>query len=243
MTIGMSASIISCILSIDRISMESSKNNSIMLAHMVNDGVENQFIKPIMVSKTVANDYSLKTYIKASEKGKEQKVEQKIATYLKSIKNGFGYENVFAVSDRSKAYYTCKGINKYVDPHKNSHDVWYQEFVQGRKGSDLDVDTDETNDGQLSVLVNTRIKDEHGNYLGVCGVGVKMSAIQSILREYEKKYNIKIDLIDKTGLIQIDSSTSYIEKEYLPHTYLRYVNSEEFYYQDRRNYPYPRELS
>ena len=52
MTINMSASIISCLVSIDRISNKNSQSNSILIAHMINSGIENEFIKPIMVAET-----------------------------------------------------------------------------------------------------------------------------------------------------------------------------------------------
>ena len=68
MTISMSASIFSCILSIQRISSENSESDSIVLAHMVSDGIEREFIKPIIVSKTMSNDYTLKQYIKLGQK-------------------------------------------------------------------------------------------------------------------------------------------------------------------------------
>ena len=52
------------------------------------------------------------------------------------------------------------------------------------------------------------------------------------MRQYEEKYSVKIDLIDKTGLIQVDSDTSRIEREYLDHSYLQNVTSDEFYFEE-----------
>ena len=39
-------------------------------------------------------------------------------------------------------------------------------------------------------FVNARIEDENNNFLGVCGVSVRMAELQDILGKYEEKYNI-----------------------------------------------------
>ena len=231
MTLSMSASVFSCILSIQRISAENSENDSMLLAHMVSDSMECEFIKPIVVAETMSNDYSLKQYMKRSGDASPEAVEDKVAAYLDSIKNGFGYQMVFAVCDQSGAYYTYDGISKYVDPENDPHDIWYQMFLERNQSYDLDVDTDEANQWALSVFVNQEVLDENGELLGVCGVGVEMKELQRLLKRYEIKYNLKIDLIDKEGLIQVDSDATRIERDYMDHSYLKNVGSDEFLYE------------
>lgn len=231
MTISMSASMISCIISIDRISSKNSKSNSMLIAHMVSERIEGEFIKPVIVAETMANDYSLKEYMKRGGEEFAESVEEEMATYLESIRDGFGYQMVFAVSDLSKAYYTYNGISKYVDPENDEHDIWYRSFWEEGRHYDLDVDTDEASHWKLSVFINTEILDEDGKALGVCGVGVEMTALQEILRQYEQEYDIKINLIDHTGLIQVDSVEERIERDYLELD-LDKVGSDEFYYED-----------
>lgn len=231
MTISMSASIFSCIVSIQRISSENSKSDSMLLAHMVSDNIECEFIKPIVVSETMSNDYSLKQYMKRSGTVSPESVEDKIAAYLNSIKNGFGYQMVYAVCDQSGAYYTYDGISKYVDPENDPHDIWYKMFLERNQAYDLDVDTDEANQWALSVFVNYEVLDENGNLLGVCGIGIEMKELQRLLKSYETKYNLKIDLIDKDGLIQVDSDEARIERDYMDHSDLKNVGSDEFVYE------------
>ena len=154
MTISMSASIFSCILSIQRISSENSERDSMLLAHMVSDSIEREFIRPIIVSKTMSNDYTLKQYIKLGQKTSPKSVEDKVAVYLNSIKTGFDYQMVFAVCDQSGAFYTYGGISKYVDIDHDPHDIWYKDFLESKKDYNLNVDTDEANQWALSVFVN-----------------------------------------------------------------------------------------
>lgn len=231
MALSMSASVVSCIISIERISVNNSESNSKIIAHMVDSGIQNEFLRPIMVSETMSKDYSLKEFMKESNNNSPESVEEEVASYLDSIRTGFGYNMVFAVCDASRAYYTYNGISKFVDIENDEHDIWYKNYLEERKHYDLDVDTDEANNWDVSVFVNTEIKDENGRYLGACGVAVEMVELQELLRNYEETYNLKIDLINADGLIQVDSDGQRIERDYLDNTYLKNVGSNEFTYE------------
>lgn len=231
MTISMSAAMISCIISINRISNQNAESNSMLLAHMINDNIEKEFIKPIMVAETMSNDYSLKEYMKRSGEDSPEKVEEQVAAYLDSIRTGFGYQMVFAVCDASKTYYDYNGIGKMIDMERDSRDIWYKQFLEKGKHYELDVDTDEASQWELSVFVNTEIRDENGNFLGVCGVGIEMSELQKLFLQFEDEYDAKVMLIDETGLIQVASDAKQIERDYVDISYLDKVTSDEFYYE------------
>ena len=231
MTISMSASVFSCILSIQRMSSENSEGDSMLLAHMVSESVEREFIEPIVVSRTMSNDYTLLQYMKLGQKTSPASVEDKISIYLDSIRNGFDYQMVFAVCDQSGAFYTYNGISKYVDVEQDPHDIWYKEFLESNKTFNLNVDTDEANQWTLSVFVNHEILDENGDLLGVCGVGVEMKDLQRFLKRYEIKYNLRISLIDQDGRIQVASDAARIERDHLQISGLDQIGSDEFVYE------------
>ena len=231
MTIIMSASVFSCILSIQRMSSENSEGDSMLLAHMVSESVEREFIEPIVVSRTMSNDYTLLQYMKLGQKTSPASVEDKISIYLDSIRNGFDYQMVFAVCDQSGAFYTYNGISKYVDVEQDPHDIWYKEFLESNKTFNLNVDTDEANQWILSVFVNHEILDENGDLLGVCGVGVEMKDLQRFLKRYEIKYNLRISLIDQDGRIQVASDAARIERDHLQISGLDQIGSDEFVYE------------
>ncbi len=232
MTISMSAAIVSCIISINKISEENSESNSMLIAHMVNNGIENEFIRSIVVSETMSNDYSLKEYMKRSTSEPQDEVEAEITAYLDSIRNGFGYQMVYAVCDASRAYYTYDGIGKYIDIENDENDLWYKRFLEEGKHYDLEVDTDEASNWELSVFINTEITDEKGNFLGVCGVGMEMTGLQDILKQYEEEYNLKINLIDEKGIIQIDTDGKRIGQEFEDSQLLEKADSSDFYYEE-----------
>lgn len=232
MTISMSASIISCIVSIQRISEKNSESNSMIIAHMISDGVEKEFLKPITVAETMSNDFNLKEYMKKGDEESPELVEKEVASYLDSIRTGLDYQMVFTVCGKSKAYFTYDGISRYVDTENGVKDIWYKEFLEKGEPYELNVDNDKDNNWELSVFVNYRINDEDGNYIGVCGAGVEMTHLQDIIKRYEDNFHVKIDLVDKNGLIQVDSDINRIEEDYIDADYFENVGSEDFYYED-----------
>ena len=207
------------------------ENDSRVVAALVRNAIENSFLRPITVAETISKDANTKELLRYSSETEAVKAEAEASEYLESLRDGFGYSIVFAVSDCSKAYYTCNGISKFVDPENDEHDIWYKLFVESGKKYDLDVDTDEAANWSLSVFVNSAVYDDNNEFLGVCGVGVDMTELQSMLERYERIYDVKINLIDYTGLIQVDTDITKIENDYIEVENLNELSDGEVYYE------------
>lgn len=231
MLLSMSASIIACGNVIQRVTKENSQMQSNTIAQMVSATIENEFIKPIIVSQTISQDINIRSYISGSTREEAEAVKDDMTAQLVSIGNEFGYQMVFVVSDITRAYYTYNGISKYLDVENDSHDIWYKEYIESGKRYIVNVDTDEDNNWDLSVFINYGILDEEGNILGACGAGVNMNELVSLILEFEEEYDIKINLINHDGLILVDSDGSRIETEYLDNSYFDRVTASDFYYQ------------
>lgn len=192
---------------------------------MISGAVENSFMRPITVSETMSKDFIMKKILNVNTREEAKATEQEGIEYLNSIRNGFGYSMVFAVNDASKAYYTCDGISKYIEPETNDQDIWYKVFMERDTDKPylLDVDIDQVNNWALSVFVNTAVYDDHGRYIGLCGVGVDMTELQRLLERYERIYDVKIALINSEGLVQVDTDAVNIENSYIK------IDSPEFY--------------
>lgn len=173
--------------------------------------IENSITKPIFVGQTMANDLFLKGWL-ADENpdGSDAGQIEVMTRYLSNYSKKYGYDSVTLISAKSNIYYHQEGINKVVSLG-DSHDVWYYDFIGSEKTYDLDVDIDEANDGKLTVFTNCRIEDDNGALLGVIGIGIKMSSLQTMLAQYEEEYELKAFLINEDGLVQIDSIAENIE--------------------------------
>ena len=227
MVVSITTTMVSCIISIRKFSSEISVRNSQIIAHIVNDHLENLFLRPITVTETMSKDSNLQNNIRSSENGDEKAAEQ-VSTYLESIRSGFGYQMVYLVCEQSKAYYTYNGFIKTVDPETDSADFWYRDFVASGQKYALQVDTDEANNWELSVFINNAVLDESGQLLGVCGVGLTMTELLEQLREFEEKYDIHICLLDQSGKILIDTNSSLVGMPCLSPERLESVSSDAF---------------
>ena len=85
------------------------------------------------------------------------------------------------------------------------------------------------------MFINYGIFDTNGDILGVCGVGVDMNDLVDILARFEEEYNIKVDLVNHDGLIQVDTDVSSIETDYLDNSYFGNISDDDFYYQLSEN--------
>ena len=205
---------------------------------MISGAIENSFLRPITVSETMSKNLIMYKILNVNTKDEAKSVEQEASEYLASIRNGFGYSMVFAVNDASKAYYTCDGISKYIAPETNDQDIWYKVFMERDTDKPylLDVDIDQVNNWALSVFVNTAVYDEHGRYIGLCGVGVDMTELQRLLERYERIYDVRINLINSEGLIQVDTDAANIENAYIKIDSPELYSDGECYYEVGSNF-------
>jgi len=201
-----------------------------VLASKIYDSINNKLSEPIIVAQTMASDYYLIEPLRGDD-FPEEEMEETLVSYLRTLSGNMGYNSAFIVSENSRTYYTQKGFNKIVSPDTDAHDIWYSLFVDSGKKYDFDVDTDEVHDNVWTVFVNCRIEDTDGSLLGVCGVSVVMTELQNMLCAYEEEYDIKINLVNQEGLVQVDTDMINIENAVLDTAALDEENPEEYVYQ------------
>lgn len=170
--------------------------------------LEEDITRPIAMSQIMAGNTFLKQWLKDYAKGSID--ETQLVGYLKNIQETISADTVFVVSEATGNYYTNNGFNKTISK-EDAHDVWYYIFKESGLSYDLDVDVDEVHDKRWTIFINTRIEDENGNLLGVGGIGVRMDEVQKAFIKYEKENNVKINLVNAEGVVQVDANSEYIE--------------------------------
>lgn len=166
-------------------------------------------MKPILVSSSMANDTFLQDWAKDGEQDSSI-----ISKYLSEIKNKYGFISTFFVSASTDIYYSHKGVLKKIGP-RDPHDVWYYAFTRTGQEYDLDVDTNEAEDGKLTIFVNFRVEDHEGKLLGVTGVGINMDQAVDLLAQSRSQYGRNVYLVDQDGLIQVHPDRKFIEQFYI----------------------------
>ena len=234
-TVSFLLAIIVSIYSLAKLARENTKEIDKMLAYRIYDTISSSLNEPIVVAKTMSCDDFLADFLKNEDGMSEDEAVGIMQGYLGSLKSGLEYDSAFLVSEGTRRYYTYGGLNKIVDPENDPHDIWYSLFVEKDKPYDLDVDSDEVNQGQWTVFVNSRIEDEDGKLLGVCGVGMQMINLQELFLASEQEYGVKINFVDKKGLVQVDTDDINIENAWLNEEVLGQEKTDEYAYQTTEN--------
>lgn len=184
----------------------------------ISDSIDSAMTKPVMVSKTMANDEFLKTWLTSEPQnaGDDAYIKQ-LYGYLKAYQKKYNYTTVFCVSAQTGNYYYQDGLNKKISPG-DPHDVWYYNFVSSGHESDLEVDTDQANHNDVAVFVNFRVMGDDGRLLGVIGVALKASFIQDTIRAYEKDYNLSVYIVNEGGSPNSFKGTAdiFVNRDKLP---------------------------
>ncbi|MCR5177187.1 MAG: response regulator [Anaerovibrio sp.] len=199
-----------------------------VLTSRIYDIINTSASEPVIVSKTMVAEPTLVEALENEDNMSEEEAINNMRYYLAHFKAGLDYDAAFVVSEKTKRYYTYKGLNKIVDPINDSHDVWYTDFLATGKQYILNIDNDEAEHNRLTVFVNTRVEDSNGKLLGVCGVGVSLVDFQKLFAELEDKYSVRINLVDKTGQVKVDVHDENIEYVYLDIDSLRSSDEQEY---------------
>lgn len=182
-----------------------------VIASDVYGDVSDKLRQAVTVSRVMANDTLLIQNLKNADRFSEAEETEIMRQYLNALRSHFDCSAAFLASEISQNYYTASGLQKKLDPKNDSHDLWYPEFLEKNLEYAFNIDTDEAKKFALTIFVDTRIHDENGNLLGVCGVGIGMDEMQKILEQNESQYGIEINLADQNGLVQIDTDSMQIE--------------------------------
>ncbi|MBR5109415.1 MAG: diguanylate cyclase [Clostridia bacterium] len=200
--------------SLSIMSQRNARELSRMMAARIYDSISSELNEPVTLSLSMArNSFLIKTLQNEQNVSLEDSVSA-IQEYLSSIRNGFNYESVYVISDATRRYYNFDGLSKIVDPEHDEHDSWYGAFLTKHVDYDLDVGFDEQSHDTWAVFVDTAIRDQAGNFLGVCGVGMHMRQSHDLFLSLEKEHRVKILLIDTAGQIQVDTEEDNLLSTY-----------------------------
>jgi diguanylate cyclase (GGDEF)-like protein len=174
--------------------------NIVSLANInISNHIESSMNKPVMVSKTMANDVFLKAWLlKEPENDGDDSYLRQLYNYLKAYQAKYDYTTVFCISAQTGNYYYQDGLNKTISKN-DAHDIWYYNFIASGHEYDLEVDTNQANNNTITVFVNFRVEGDDGKLLGVIGVGLQASSIENMIRSYKKDYDLSVYIINVGG--------------------------------------------
>lgn len=164
-------------------------SNSILLE------MENVLVKPIFVSKMLANTYLLENY------DSNQVKPRNITDYLSSIQQEYDYNVTYFVSNKTKTYYQSDGTIKKLNPQL-PEDRWVEDFIQKDNEYEFHMNRRPNIAEDIMLYVNYAIKDGETT-IGVVGVGIELKELQKILLSYSVVLDGIAYLTNADGTVQI----------------------------------------
>ena len=205
----------------------------VLLTELIHDDIKAHIHGPVMVAKAMAEDGLIRELMEDETSYSESYMAEKMRMWLSGIQTSGNFSAVYFISDKTRRYYTPDGIGKVIQPDSDNHDSWYTNSVAKKLSLNLDVDIDQMHEGQWTVFLNVRVENHQKKILGICGVGIKVADLQELFARYEEQYKIKINLVNRDGLVQVDTHTINIETTY--HSRLALSPTEECVYIKRTN--------
>ena len=210
-------------------------NNQLVASHIYGL-IEGNIERPVGVTTGLSSDEFLIRALEREENTDEKIMEEMFSSFLTSVKNQFGFASTYVISEKTKRFYTPNGIAKIVNPQMDPYDNWYPIFMKTGLKLQVDTNRDQFYNYQWTIFINARIIGTEGKTIGVCGIGLPMIDWQNFLLPVEKEYKVKINLIDKQGLVQIDTDFNNIKNAYISDAISEEVNARGFYHsQQGRN--------
>lgn len=223
------ASIFLCFLATTAVSVYSlskvidanDQNAARLISTTVHSHIRDFLSTHISAAKTMAEDFYLKKSLR--EDAKKPVLDPGMpeqALYLRGFVRTTGIDTAYIVSDATRRYFSHRGLHKVIDPADannpaHEHDTWYSAFIKTGENRNIQIDTNPVEGDEWTIFFNNRIDDDDAELLGVCGVGIRMARLQSLLLELEKRYCVEIHITNDAETSQIDSQRVVIDKRYL----------------------------
>ncbi|MBP9996217.1 MAG: GGDEF domain-containing protein [Lachnospiraceae bacterium] len=204
--ISFGVSTFSSIISISELFEKNNSKEAQLFIEELESDITDSFADSVSISKTINNSF-IRDFINDRDDYTEEEASAYVGRYLEELKRQFGYDTAFLVIDCTHEYFTEYGRMKVLDL-KGEDDIWYSNFELSGKEMELNVDNDQANENRITVYNNIRMLDTNGRFIGVCGVGHTLKALEGDISILEEKYDLTVVLTDKNGVIQVSGDNT-----------------------------------
>ena len=159
--------------------------------------IQKNIIEPNLIASMMAHDTFLIDWLSHEEDDVQQ-----IVRYLETIQNKYQMFTAFLVSEKSKSYYTAKGMLDTVDktPPNNQ---WYFDFQKAPELNEINIDYNTHMGTELIMFINHKILDSDYHMIGATGIGLKTSYINDMLKIFRQRYQFSVYFVDEKGKVVI----------------------------------------
>lgn len=155
--------------------------------------IKQDMLHPISIASLMAHDTFVRDWVIDGEQN-----PKKMVRYLKEIQDKYQATTSFFISESSRNYYHSSGRLKKIDSD-NPQDDWYFRVQQMIQDYEVNVDIQPRVQDTLTIFINYRVYDYHGNFIGITGVGLDISSMQEMIEQYRSTMNLNVFFASREG--------------------------------------------
>ena len=188
-------SIAAYLASRDAIRLDIARQSLPLTSDNIYSEIQKDLLRPVFISSLMAQDTFLRDWILNGEKDTGQ-----IVHYLEEVRQKYGTISSFLVSARTHRYYYGGGVLKTVH-RKDPRDAWFFRVEAMSKPYETNIDFDMANRDKMTIFINYRVMDYHGNFIGATGVGLALDTMSHLIDSYQRRFHRSIYFVDPGGKI------------------------------------------
>lgn len=164
--------------------------------------IQADILRPVDISSFMAND----TFVQEWTQGGEVN-PQRMVRYLAKIRAQYDTFTSYFISAKTLRYYHFGGVSAEFDVN-DPNDAWFFAARDATEPYVVNVDTNDQQEGRITIFINYRVVDKDDVFLGVIGVGLKLESVTQLVEEYQKSFRRNVYFVDQEGLIQVHPSAA-----------------------------------
>ncbi len=185
-------------------------NNSLPLtSDNIYSEIQKDILQPIFISSLMAHDTFVRDWLLAGEPD-----QAAIVRYLAEVKRKYNTTSSSLVAEGSRNYYYADGLLKQVDENEK-RDIWYFRVREMADDYEINVDVDMANRDAVTIFINHKIFDYHGNFLGATGVGLTLDTMARLIDSYENRFHRMVYFINAQGRVMLSGKAAPLKRGYL----------------------------
>jgi len=165
--------------------------------------ITKELLPHVITASMMADDLLIKQWLLSDE--------NQLATltdHLNKIKNKYQAETSFVVSAKSQFFYNAQG-EKIYESEQDPNAAWYFQFRDNPHEYALNSSFNTDKAQTQTLFINHKIFNNK-QFIGVAGVGVKLTSIQQTIEQYRYKFDKDIYFIDASLQVIEQSKNSHL---------------------------------
>ncbi|OHU91815.1 MULTISPECIES: sensor domain-containing diguanylate cyclase [Pseudoalteromonas] len=164
-----------------------------LTSHLISTDLQKQLQAPIYVAQSMAQNHFVHLWLNDSDPSTDQ-----LFVFLDKTRKLFQSQTSFLVNHKTLTYYHYDGRTHRLDLNAQES-LWYQQAItSSHRDYILNVDVTPQDNFRAIVYVNHKIV-LNGELLGVAGVGIQLSDLRALIKQYQTLYQRKVYFADHQG--------------------------------------------